>query len=487
MEDQNNDDIKFLKELTLMREENLNTSVFERLLKIDDVVKEDFIKLTNGEVRILLILSLNFWAKRKYTKYLDSTSIEIVLMDLPSENLILNAIPYLKGEYKKFIYAKELKEDCSIKESLIYINESKFQMQLIRNIKNPDVYIAVFKQLQYTDYQKYLVLKSIKDIDLKQELAKKIYKLRDSVYEELKKRNYQIETYKDDLPKSLTFGIELEYFGSKAQGLLIHDKKLLGYDLKEESTISYDAIEFSSPILSWNKESLCSIYQICNFVKANDLKVDERCGGHIHFSSDFLDSYDAWNWFMYLYSKFEFILFLTTNREEDIPRRNVVRYANPFSRSYVNNLWQTNYIKTKDGFIHFLKDISGNKTSAINFYNIDVNFNTIEFRMPNGSLDARLIIDNILLIGSLFVLAKKLSKLPLTQDLHTLLYELDNITDYSRTMDIMLKLLFKDDDTKKRFKRRFLINYKRIRKENLGMYLSESSKPYSFQKTGIKI
>ncbi len=75
--------------------------------------------------------------------------------------------------------------------------------------------------------------------------------------------------------------------------------------------------------------------------------------------------------------------------------------------------------------------------------------------MPNGSLNPEIIIENILLLGNLIVLAKKMSILPLTKDFYELFQKLESAENEKETLEIFLHLLFKDETNRTIFRRRY--------------------------------
>lgn len=363
---------------------------------------------------------------------------------------------------------------------VLRINNEILCSFLVTRIRDFDIVKEFFSKITLEEQKKLIVYLPIDD--LKWDFLKDNYRILDIRFleklinsikdEELKKKAIDVcfnskkkeQSYMsminpiDALPDTLGFGVEIEVKGPKSnlnlknKGYLFHE-----YQIKEERTIT-NGVEFTSPVLHFRSDDIEGIYEVCNFAVNNDFVVDYQCGGHIHFSSKYLDSYFAWYLMYYLYTKLERILFIISNREGSAPRMFIENFASPFGKTYVSNLDKINSLKTEEYFIKEVQRISGDKTDAINIKNIGVRMDTIEFRMPNGEIDANIIVENILLFGNLLVLARKLSFLPHSPLVYELLKRFDDSTCEEEVLEIFLQLAFKDEANREIYRKRYKSN-----------------------------
>lgn len=200
-------------------------------------------------------------------------------------------------------------------------------------------------------------------------------------------------------------------------------------DLKIEKLNNWTVVndgsgnEFSSPILSNNNEGVNDIYRTCNFLKANKQKVSRLDGGHIHFDAAFMKDRNAYINLLELYFSTEKLLYIISNEKGTKPREETVLdcgYAKPLSKMFFDRCQEMNeeeietlkYLNDKE-FINKIKVLQETRNFGINFSNVDdgskMDINTIEFRMPNGTINPDVWIENINLFGGIIKVANELS------------------------------------------------------------------------------
>lgn len=454
--------------------------LFPRICKInDELLKIYYLNIiSNGKLYIMLALSLKDCVLRdKYMASIDDKTLKSVILYLRNRELLLRVLPYIYDRDEDFYH--EIKLRIQTNKLIIY----KALMQGILDLKDKNEKLSMLKKYYFIDGLCRDVLKNTKDSVERRFLINNLYEIKGrEIYTSLYCKKFDIKDYSSALPKILTFGVEIECFGDLAWPILFYDKNLRGYCVKDELSLP-DGLEFSSPKLSWERDDLQSLYQICDFARINNLRCYNRSGGHIHFGSDYLNTRDAWYWFFYLYTKFEMIIYKILNSASESPRKNIMSNAIPFSKTYVDN-YDSDYENLgKDEFIKKIQNLFYSRFIGINLSNIFVRFNTIEFRMPNGTLEADEIILRILLIGNLMVAAKRLSILPRRKTDYELLLKLDSCVDERIILEIMLNLLFVSEYEKNIFRERYVANCNIDNEENLACKM----KSFSFIKKGIKI
>lgn len=236
-----------------------------------------------------------------------------------------------------------------------------------------------------------------------------------------------------DLPSEMTLGIEIESIGENVDTLKYCQERLLeGWKVKNDdslipNTSVEEGVEVISPILKkTNAENTEEIRRICTILTEVGQKSNESCGGHIHIGADYFKNVESWKNFIDICSNSEEILYIISNKKGEVPRKGVFRFAEPVSgkleemiKSGAINLENENDLKNfKEDIKKFqmficTKERRG-KYRSINFLNIDNDFKkTIEFRIPNGTIDSDTWIANINLFGGIMRAAKKLSDIQL--------------------------------------------------------------------------
>ena len=223
------------------------------------------------------------------------------------------------------------------------------------------------------------------------------------------------------LPGQMTIGVEIE-----SEGLASREEieKIIGNLLKERTwELSSDitlinGTEAISPIL---RKDIASheIYTVCNALYSLGQETSERCGGHIHIGADYLTDLQDWKNLRNIWNNTEKILYIISNRKGEIPREEVLKYAKPISGKDESKQKTINLESESDleNFIAGIKKIQGDRFSAINYVNVgEEEKNTIEFRLPNGTLDPTTWIENINLFGGLVRVSHELSKIMLKSE-----------------------------------------------------------------------
>ena len=219
----------------------------------------------------------------------------------------------------------------------------------------------------------------------------------------------------------MTIGVEIE-----SEGLASREEieKIIGNLLKERTwELSSDitlinGTEAISPILRKDTASH-EIYTVCNALYSLGQETSERCGGHIHIGADYLTDLQDWKNLRNIWNNTEKILYIISNRKGEIPREEVLKYAKPISGKDESKQKTINLESESDleNFIAGIKKIQGDRFSAINYVNVgEEEKNTIEFRLPNGTLDPTTWIENINLFGGLVRVSHELSEIMLKSE-----------------------------------------------------------------------
>lgn len=457
---------KFIEYL-IKYQDHVTSEIIDTLRCFEDSILERIFKSTNAE-SLKAFTVASFHDEGIASEYIDKCSNDEELlyeagMYLTRDSLIIKIIMmiHFKGMFRP-ILAKRL-EPFSIEKYLDSEEPLSNKCFLLRYCPYDELKMSFLTENIATipKFQIDGLIDSISDESIKSRANSLVATYKEDVV--LKKgEEEECETYdakEDALPPELRFGIELEASGTKAKTLARHGGYLFGkYEIKEENTIE-DGVEFTSEIFHFCKEDIISIYKICNYIKCAELNVDFQCAGHIHYDALFLDCRDAWYYFFYIYSKVEKILFIISNREGTSPRPFINLYSKPFSSTYSENFEDLKSKVSIEEFLSYVIEISVKKVDALNVTNFfDEKKKTVEIRMPNGDDDADVIVQNIILFGNMFVLARKLSRLPMSEDLYTLLRAFDRAEDEKEVFEIFLRMIFRSEKNREVFRKRYEAN-----------------------------
>lgn len=291
----------------------------------------------------------------------------------------------------------------------------------------------------------------------------------------VKNRNYS----KIGIDSNITIGIEIETEGimsaeiKKIKKFLTRNEKNCTWSVKNDVTLDNGA-EVVSPIMTDNLDDIDDIYIVCEILKRCKQEVNEDCAGHIHLGANYLTSKESYANLFEIFGNTERILYLISNKENQIPRLDVVNYADSISHKFSKAI-KKGSINLEDEedlnqFVEGLQRVQESKFSSINLLNIYNEKNTIEFRMPNGTLDPDVWIENIRLFGRIIEISERLAKIEQKDTtveekrLIELREKLKEEMPEQEKMEILLKLLFLEEE-RDIYRRRYLENSKLI--ENL--------------------
>ena len=236
--------------------------------------------------------------------------------------------------------------------------------------------------------------------------------------QKLDKEKIKIFTKKSNikLPSDMTIGVEIESEGEKKDNsylieLLTEDAE---WETKRDGSLR-NGTEIVSPVLAGNKEKASNeIKNVCAVLNGIPQTVSERCGGHIHIGADYLKTKKDMVNLIKIWSNAEKILYIISNEKGEIPRKKVLKYAPPISKKLEKAIKDgTINIESEEDlekFTHEVVKTQEDRYSDVNFCNIgSKEKNTIEFRLPNGTINPNTWIENVNLFGGIVKVAHELS------------------------------------------------------------------------------
>ena len=261
-------------------------------------------------------------------------------------------------------------------------------------------------------------------LDLDEETRKHLIKLYETEknVENLKSK----ESKKVDLPKEMTIGIEIESIGKESTFLSGQGQTILGsWNCKKDDSIIPNmmfegeyGLEVVSPILTGNDEQTTNeIYKVGTIMQEFGQYANSTCGGHIHIGADYLTTIDSWKNMIDLWGNTEPILYIIANNKGEAIRYEASRFAVPVSGMIEKaiekgklNKEETDLQKFKEALCRMQHLGIHERFQGINFLNLEQKGKgTIEFRVPNGTINPEVWIDNVNLFGGLVKASQELS------------------------------------------------------------------------------
>lgn len=220
-----------------------------------------------------------------------------------------------------------------------------------------------------------------------------------------------------DLAPAMTVGIEIESTGELLETEFWDDSILLGWKAKKEGTVT-EGIEFVSPHLTGTHQETKDLYAMCNMLTQIGQSVSDECGGHIHIGAKYLTSKRSYVNLVTLWANAEKILYEISNPPGELPRPGSAgNYAKPISREIEKAIEKgTINLSSEEDLKEFttnLKNIQkGRRFFSLNFLNVnDPEKTTIEFRMPNGTINPKTWIENINLFAGIVRASEELNQI----------------------------------------------------------------------------
>ena len=356
---------------------------------------------------------------------------------------------------------------CSLIKS---VNDPEFTKECIKNYKkyklNDDNVADLIRTLNDLEYIKGFVKEQIQNKNINgknihyiiqlalftkdMELIENLRKNCDAKIVEELDRYLKIQP--TTLPKEMTIGVEIESEGPCNWENIREtiDEAELDWVAKDDGSLQ-NGTEVVSTILTESTASM-EIFKICQELRRLRQTTSKRCGGHIHIGADYLTDIQDWRNLRTIWNDAEGIFYAISNAKGEIPRQGVIEYASPISKKD-ETFSETIKLDSEDDlekYIKLLKEIQGSKYSGINYRNVGSSGkNTIEFRLPNGTINPTTWVENINLFGGLIRTSHELSKImkkteeQRTEEEKQMLYNyeiLQTETDEKKDAEALIKL-----------------------------------------------
>lgn len=470
-----------------------NEDLVVKILKQVDTIKE---------MELMLILR-KFNNSNNKLLFLDKLTnpqyISEIIVSTKDKNYIQKNFDILTTNYK-LSFLKSLTD----KEKIYYIENGFYNLELIASLNSIDLLFRYFISLKSYDEQK-VVIENVKSEEIKYELFKLMHlsydKYMEMIFYLLKiinNKNIRLEltsllndkgikkaiasnekNIKEDLTEieinphvdpNITFGVELECSHKLNTSYIALGTLYNNWHFKEEGTV-YNGVEITSPILNYTNEDMKRLKCICDFLNENGFKTTKDCGGHIHFGFDYIESITHLQLLYYIYVNTEEILSYMFNKEGTILREGAIANA-PFIKENILNLYgkyiQT-YADNLKSFATLLGNAQKDRYASLNIKNaFSLDKNTIELRIPNGTLEFNELNLNIILFTRIMQKSKYFSHNTDDKKLLKELLFLSKDIPIEDKKNYLLDILFDEDyELKNIFYDRFETNYHLTKEKEL--------------------
>ena len=438
----------------------------------DDIKIKLLENIEDEKDRVLIILSVKN----------DDTKIRLLELVEELKNKI-EIIKTINDDKKKLMFLDEdLHENYRV-QIISSLEKDENKLEMLETLKNPLDKIFIIKMMKTDDgkiealdflsdlNQKLLIINSLND-DRKKDYAlntkidsnlKSVFKTISEFEQEDSKEKHKYTSL--GIPKDMSVGIEIECDG-KYQELV--PERIGKWKRENDISISNRGREIISPKLYDSKKTVEEIYKINEILQNIGMKAVETTGGHVHIGADYITEEAGFRELLELWGNAEEIYYLISNRAGELPRKGIEEYAKPISydlqESDINGM-------EADDFIEKAQSILKSRYRGLNIQNINVDNkkNTIEFRLSNGTLDGDTWIENIRLYGRTVEIAQKLGEISEKLEnkeeipeeekrLYGLKERLKQNISLDEKMEILMEILFYDEEERKVYQKRYEVN-----------------------------
>lgn len=400
----------------------------EKIKKLQEItsygeIKDVILSIGDEELKVEQLGRLHEWDKPR------------IIMELKSEISKIKALDYVENEINRYKIILGLSDKAKIEQ----IKNGKLQKQELIG----------------------LIQMSIKD----KSLLKEIFLAAERKY------------WTIGLQPETTIGIEVETEGrsstsiQKFKKIMENRNEAVGWECKSDETFEEnEGVEIASRVLKDDKESVEEIYMVCSMLEKTGQVNTPKCAGQIHVGATGLKSIKAYTNLLEICGNCERILYIMSNEEGEIPREGIREWAAPLSPK-INRAIQEGKINSKNEtdlneFITEIKNAQGDRTYGINLKNLGERLNTIEFRMPNGTINPDVWIENARLFGRIVEISQRLVEIEKEQDekfqrMLMIKEQLKEEVSEQEKMELLLELVLSEDE-RETYRRRYMSNVKLI-------------------------
>lgn len=390
---------------------------------------------------------------------IDKTDLKDIVFALENDKNKIKYFPMLsiasQAELIKRFNDIELQKEYVMKKEY-----SNYRSDLVVCVRDHDFVCEIFDRINVKKFR-YNLIKKTDDLILKEKLIRKLNNPSLTAFIDSFNMSSKSSLLKYDVDPSITIGVELETCHKDIEAMQVLNEMPNGFRIKRDASVK-SGFEIVSPVLNFNEEDMSSLETICDILEKNRFYTDQSCGGHIHLGASYLENIDEYKMFLHLYCNCENIIYLICNRENSKERSSVPRYAARVKKQYKkaceNGVFEEEY-ESLDSFREKLINLNDSRYKGLNLYNLKTyGINTFEFRMANGEINFGELCHNIRLYGRLLQVSKELANMPSDDVRWTYLELLSMPMKESEKLELLLKLLFEEEEDRIFYRNRYKKN-----------------------------
>ncbi len=482
------DDDKKLELLHKITDEGYRYEIIQTL-KDDDKKIEVLDEISNEEYKSFIVADLNDDNKKMelLDKFGNESDKATIIASLADDITKIELLEKFEEETNKAKVIGYLKDDNTKVELLTKLKDDKNKVEVLKTMRNDFEALKVIEQYgidvdidevisfirtraganrvlkQYseslTDEKKIALGNSIENDKLRNKFLDEHTPLEENL-EELKVKEYNSKAL--DLPQELTIGVEIEAEGidERVASKIFNERNIredIQNDWEVEQDLSLDkGVELVSPILNSSAESMEQIDYVCDFMQLIGTKVKDTCGAHIHFGADYLgNDLRTWENLFNIWEEAEELFYKMSNDVGEVTREKIIQYARKESNN-IQSIYNDGSVTLEkdEDFQELIDKMTEDRYYGINLKNLgNPEKNTIEFRIPNGTIDGKVEKENILLFGKLMQTSKELVNDKDLQKKYKV-FSNHNLTEAEK-VDALLDLLFEKEQDKEIYRNRW--------------------------------
>ena len=466
--------------------------------KSDDRKKKYLSSLENTSLRNVLVSFANDLDKIDYLNLLEEDDLAKVIDSFHSDEAKLQYLPCIKSEEEKVFVIAHFKSSSNmmialesicdyilklnvasyisdeVKLELISLSQGEFRASFIASLSDSSIKLKLLDTILSLK-EKMIVLMSVPD-NLKEEYIGKlpyhekmalIYSLKNKDRREYYRKFYEKKFSFDlGIDSNLLFGLEIEAEGINEGIMKELEFDKTGFRCSDDGTLVL-GVEVKTPKLKNQNECLSELYYVCNMLEMGGFKTSSRAGGHIHFDSSYFTHKEDYYGLFEIWTSVEDMLYIILNDVFSLPRNDVTSFATSFVESIreQKEMVFESFLKDDDGFASNLHLWQNDKHNGLNITHVRTDLNTIEFRVPNGTISFPVWMQNIKFLGRLMMVSKRLSSVYQgktanldTMQLWNLKEKLKTNITHEEKLEILLEMLFMEPE-RDVYRKRFSVNY----------------------------
>lgn len=439
-----------------------DTNKIECLALLDDCYKSDVIRTINNDN-----LLLEYYEKCNSSRFTLAVSCK---SDFIKEKALKEKVFREFSLYEQAQIITTFSNDLLKIKYAVMPQYSEYRSLLIDSISNIDsigdkeFIIECFKRDKSIKFR-LDVIKKTTDENLKKKL---VSLLDESIYKSILNTNYnenlnniKLDDINYDIDKDITIGLELEACNKSAYDILPLKKIFNKWEIEGEYSFYY-GLEIVSPILHFDMEGIKEIFNVCEFMKANNFYTNTSCGGHIHLGFNYIKTVEQFKKFLNLYINIEDILYIISNKAGSKCRTSINKYARPIRKimksGIIDNI-NLEKITNLNDYITIVQKNQPTRYYGLNMQNIgDPCKNTLEFRIPNAEIEFKELISNIRLFAAILMVSKKITTAPSQKDIYLYNKIINGCLTSEQKLSTLLHLLPISNEEKEVYTERYNIN-----------------------------